>query len=173
MEGGAVLRRLCLLVISIWQPSRPGIMAVTMINLAGRVVTWSSGNTAYVSKLFLSCGTIDFSLSCCRCQHYVLVYHAGLSVYTVHLYTPINMFPPAPHAELAALSAPSQTVVVARLVLSVAAAHCCCDLHGGGRGSPRHSGAGGDEASSWSLWWRRILEPLERASSGLAEYILS
>ena len=101
-----------------------------------------------LGMLFLSGGTIDFSLSCCRCQHYVLVYHAGLSVYTVHLYTPINMFPPAPHAELAALSAPSRTVVVARLVPSVAAAHCCCDLHGGGRGSPRHSGAGGDEASS-------------------------
>ena len=41
-------------------------------------------NTAYVSKLFLSCGTIDFSLSCCQCQHYVLVYHSLLAIECPH-----------------------------------------------------------------------------------------
>ena len=149
---------------------RPGIMAaVTMINLAGRVVTWSSGRVAYVSMLFPSGERIDFSLSCRPCQHDVLVYHSMLDTECLH-YTPINMSRPAPHAEFprpgceAAPAGRTRTVWAARWAPSV--------ISGRGRGrrdpvcwpgvgSRQHSAAGGDAASSWNLWWKRILEPLE------------
>ena len=104
---------------------RPGIMAaVTMINLAGRVVTWSSGRVAYVSMLFPSGETIDFSLSCRPCQHDVLVYHSMLDTECLHN-TPINMSRPAPHAEFprpdceAAPAGRTRTVWAARWAPSV------------------------------------------------------
>ena len=65
---------------------------------SGYLIVRQLGGT-YVSMLFLSGGTIDFSLSCWQCQHCVLVYHSMLDTESLHN-TPINMFPPAPRAEM-------------------------------------------------------------------------